>query len=107
MKGIDILIDAIDLLHRRNLRVTVTLVGGSPDENRLRAQVDRQSLSDAVRFAPVTSAPGLCAWQDCGHPVTCRIIALRGCLNLPQPASHSSPPGWAAFLKSMVRSATT
>jgi glycosyltransferase involved in cell wall biosynthesis len=56
VKGIDILIDAIAALHRRNLPVTATLVGGGPDEAILRAQVERLSLQQAIRFAPVMPA---------------------------------------------------
>jgi glycosyltransferase involved in cell wall biosynthesis len=56
VKGINFLIDAIAALHRRNQPVTATLVGGGPDELELRAQVERLSLQDFVRFAPVTPA---------------------------------------------------
>lgn len=56
VKGIDLLIDAIDALRRRDLFVTATLVGGGPEEARLRAQVERLALHDAVRFAPVMPA---------------------------------------------------
>ncbi len=56
VKGINFLIDAIDALRRRNRIVTATLVGGGPDEGDLRAQVERLSLQDAVRFAPVMPA---------------------------------------------------
>jgi glycosyltransferase involved in cell wall biosynthesis len=56
VKGIEFLIDAIDNLRRRNTPVTATLVGGGPDEAKLRAQVERLSLQNAIRFAPVMPA---------------------------------------------------
>ena len=56
VKGIDILIDAIAALHRRNLPVTATLVGAGPDEAMLRAQVERLLLQHAVRFASAMPA---------------------------------------------------
>lgn len=56
VKGIDILLAAINLLHRRNLPVTATLVGGGPDETALRMQVARLSLSRSVRFHPPVPA---------------------------------------------------
>jgi len=56
VKGINFLIDAIATLRNRNKPVTATLVGGGPDEGELRAQVERLSLQNAVRFAPVMPA---------------------------------------------------
>jgi glycosyltransferase involved in cell wall biosynthesis len=56
VKGIDFLIDAIALLRQRGVAVTATLVGGGPEETKLRAQVDRLALQQAVRFAPVMPA---------------------------------------------------
>jgi glycosyltransferase involved in cell wall biosynthesis len=56
VKGIEFLIDAIDNLRRRNIPVTATLVGGGPDEAKLRTQVERLSLQNAIRFAPVMPA---------------------------------------------------
>jgi glycosyltransferase involved in cell wall biosynthesis len=38
------------------MRVTATLVGGGPDEAKLRAYVEKLSLQDAIRFAPVMPA---------------------------------------------------
>jgi glycosyltransferase involved in cell wall biosynthesis len=43
-------------LHRGGLAVTATLVGGGPDEARLRAQVEKKALQNAIRFAPVMPA---------------------------------------------------
>ena len=50
VKGIDILIEAIASLHRRNNPVTATFVGGGPDEAALRSQAAMLGLSDAIRF---------------------------------------------------------
>lgn len=56
VKGINFLIDAIASLRDRNKPVTATLVGGGPDEAKLRAQVEQLSLQNVVRFAPVMPA---------------------------------------------------
>ena len=56
VKGIDVLIDAIAALHQRKHPVTATLVGAGPDEAMLRAQVERLSLQQAVRFASAMPA---------------------------------------------------
>jgi glycosyltransferase involved in cell wall biosynthesis len=56
VKGIDILIDAIARLHAAGRAVTATLVGSGPDEAMLRAQVQRLSLQDAIRFTPAMPA---------------------------------------------------
>lgn len=56
VKGINFLIDAVDALRRRGMPVTATLVGGGPDHEKLYAQVERLSLQEAVRFAPVMPA---------------------------------------------------
>ena len=56
VKGIEFLIDAIDALRRRDMRVTATLVGGGPDEAKLRAYGEKLALQDAIRFAPVMPA---------------------------------------------------
>jgi glycosyltransferase involved in cell wall biosynthesis len=52
VKGIDVLIDAIESLHRGGLRVTATLVGDGPEMAALSAQVARVGLAGAIRFAP-------------------------------------------------------
>ena len=52
VKGIDVLIDAIALLHRDGRTVTTTLVGNGPDRDALHAQVERLGLSAAIRFQP-------------------------------------------------------
>ena len=44
VKGIDVLIDAIALLHRDGRAVTATLVGDGPDRDALQAQVERTGL---------------------------------------------------------------
>jgi glycosyltransferase involved in cell wall biosynthesis len=51
VKGIDVLIDAISLLHRNGRTVTATLVGDGPDRDLLRAQVERLGLTTDIRFA--------------------------------------------------------
>jgi glycosyltransferase involved in cell wall biosynthesis len=52
VKGIDVLIEAIALLHREGRNVTATLVGSGPDRDALEAQVRRLGLSSAVSFRP-------------------------------------------------------
>lgn len=56
VKGIDILIDAIALLHREGRAVTSTFVGDGPDRSALQAQVERNGLTRAVRFLPAMPA---------------------------------------------------
>lgn len=50
VKGIDVLIDAVSLLHRNGRAVTATLVGDGPDRDVLQAQIARLGLTDAIRF---------------------------------------------------------
>jgi glycosyltransferase involved in cell wall biosynthesis len=52
VKGVDVLIDAIALLHRDGRRVTATLVGNGPDREALQAQVSRLGLSADICFKP-------------------------------------------------------
>jgi len=56
VKGIDVLIDAIALMHRDGRPVTATLVGDGPDRAALAAQVERNGLSRAIRFMPAMPA---------------------------------------------------
>jgi len=56
VKGIDVLIDAIALMHRDGRPVTATLVGDGPDRAALEAQVERNGLARAVRFMPAMPA---------------------------------------------------
>ncbi|HKA77579.1 MAG TPA: glycosyltransferase family 4 protein [Pseudolabrys sp.] len=56
VKGVDVLIGAIDQLHRNGRIVTATLVGDGPERAGLRAQVERLGLSDAVQFRPAMPA---------------------------------------------------
>jgi glycosyltransferase involved in cell wall biosynthesis len=56
VKGIDVLIDAIALMHREGRPVTATLVGDGPDRAELQAQVERNGLARAVRFMPAMPA---------------------------------------------------
>jgi len=56
VKGIDVLIDAIALMHREGRAVTATLVGDGPDHAALQAQVERNGLSRAIRFMPAMPA---------------------------------------------------
>lgn len=52
VKGIDILINAIALLHREGRPVTATLVGSGPDRHPLIALVERLGLTHAIAFRP-------------------------------------------------------
>lgn len=62
LKGIDLLIDAISLLHRKGQAVTATLVGDGPDRAAFEEQVERLGLANAIRFTgamPARPALGL------------------------------------------------
>jgi glycosyltransferase involved in cell wall biosynthesis len=50
VKGIDVLIDAISLLHRKGRNVTLTLVGDGPDREQLQAQIARLGLTTSIAF---------------------------------------------------------
>ncbi len=52
VKGIDVLIEAIALLHREGRAVTATLVGSGPERDALEAQVARLGLARAICFKP-------------------------------------------------------
>jgi glycosyltransferase involved in cell wall biosynthesis len=56
IKGIDVLIEAIALMHRNGRTITATLVGDGPDLQALQAQVAQANLSGAVRFIPAMAA---------------------------------------------------
>lgn len=56
IKGIDVLIEAIGLLHRQSRRVSATIVGYGPDEDALRASAAARGLADDVRFRPAMPA---------------------------------------------------
>ena len=56
VKGIDVLINAIAILHNGGRSVTATLVGDGPDREALQAQVDRLGLAGAIRFMPAMPA---------------------------------------------------
>ncbi len=56
VKGIDVLIEAIGLLHRAGRGVTATIVGHGPEEPALRAQTVMSGLIDYVRFVPAMPA---------------------------------------------------
>jgi len=50
LKGVDVLIDAIDRLRAAGRPCTVAIVGDGPDGAALRARADRLGLTDAIRF---------------------------------------------------------
>lgn len=52
VKGVDVLIEAIALLHREGRAVTATLVGSGPEREALDAQVKRLNLSSSICFKP-------------------------------------------------------
>ena len=56
IKGIDVLIEAVALLHRQGRRVSATIVGSGPDEGALRATVQVRGLAQDVRFLPAMPA---------------------------------------------------
>jgi glycosyltransferase involved in cell wall biosynthesis len=51
IKGVDVLIEAIDLLAQRGRKITATIVGEGPDRTALQGLARQRGLSDAVRFA--------------------------------------------------------
>lgn len=50
IKGADLLVDAIALLHESGKKVTLTLGGDGEETATLKAQVERLGLTDAIRF---------------------------------------------------------
>jgi glycosyltransferase involved in cell wall biosynthesis len=51
VKAIDVLIEALGILKSSGRRVTATVVGEGPDDQKLKAQAERLGLNDEVRFA--------------------------------------------------------
>jgi glycosyltransferase involved in cell wall biosynthesis len=51
LKGVDVLIETISLLHAQGRRLTATLVGAGADRPQFEAQVARCELAQSVRFA--------------------------------------------------------
>ncbi len=56
LKGVDVLIEAVALLHRKGRRVSATIVGSGPDEGAFHAGVKTHGLAQAVRFLPAMPA---------------------------------------------------
>jgi glycosyltransferase involved in cell wall biosynthesis len=56
LKGVDVLIDAIASLTKAGRRITATIVGGGPDADAFRQQVERLGLAAAIRFPGVMPA---------------------------------------------------
>lgn len=56
LKGIDVLIDAIELLRRSGREVTATVVGDGAERETFHAQVARLNLGRLIRFLPAMSA---------------------------------------------------
>jgi glycosyltransferase involved in cell wall biosynthesis len=56
IKGIDVLIEALALLHRQGRQVSATVVGSGPDASQLHASVKARGLTQAVRFLPAIPA---------------------------------------------------
>ena len=56
VKGIDILIEAIALLHRQGRPLSATLIGDGPQRGALQALVERFNLSAAITFKPAMPA---------------------------------------------------
>jgi glycosyltransferase involved in cell wall biosynthesis len=50
IKGADLLVDAVALLHEKGRKVTLTLGGDGEETAALKAQVERLGLTDAIRF---------------------------------------------------------
>jgi glycosyltransferase involved in cell wall biosynthesis len=56
IKGTDVLIEAVAMLHRAGRRVSLAVAGDGEEGPALRAQVERLSLGDSVRFLGHTPA---------------------------------------------------
>jgi glycosyltransferase involved in cell wall biosynthesis len=56
IKGIDVLLEAVALLHQRGCRVSATIVGSGPDEKTLHASVEAHGLTRDVHFLPAMPA---------------------------------------------------
>jgi glycosyltransferase involved in cell wall biosynthesis len=56
LKGVDVLIDAVDRLRATGRTVTAAIVGNGPDATALRSHVERLSLAEAIRFYPAMPA---------------------------------------------------
>jgi glycosyltransferase involved in cell wall biosynthesis len=56
IKGVDILIDAVGLLHKQGRPVTATLVGHGPDGDKLKAQAEHLGVGNAIRILPAMPA---------------------------------------------------
>lgn len=56
IKGVDILVDAIGLLHSKGRDVTATLVGHGPDGDKLTAQAKNLDVDKAIRILPAMPA---------------------------------------------------
>jgi glycosyltransferase involved in cell wall biosynthesis len=56
IKGVDILVDAIGLLHTQGRTVTATLVGHGPDGDKLMAQAERLGVGKAIQILPAMPA---------------------------------------------------
>jgi glycosyltransferase involved in cell wall biosynthesis len=50
LKGVDLLLDAVALLHREGKPVSAVVVGGGPDGERFRAQAGQLGLTGSIRF---------------------------------------------------------
>ena len=56
LKGVDVLIEAVALLHQQGRRVSVTIVGSGPDEASFHRSVQTRGLAQSVRFFPAMPA---------------------------------------------------
>jgi glycosyltransferase involved in cell wall biosynthesis len=54
-KGVDVLIEAIAMLHARGVSCELRIIGAGPEEARLRALAAERSISDAVTWSPFVS----------------------------------------------------
>ncbi|MBS0430341.1 MAG: glycosyltransferase family 4 protein [Proteobacteria bacterium] len=58
-KGVDLLVDAMAVLHARGIRPTLSIVGSGPEEAALRDQADRLGLAESIAFLGKRSGPAL------------------------------------------------
>jgi glycosyltransferase involved in cell wall biosynthesis len=56
LKGVDLLIDAVNILRGEGRNVTATLIGEGPDAAAFHSQAERLRLTDAIRFRPAMPA---------------------------------------------------
>jgi glycosyltransferase involved in cell wall biosynthesis len=74
-KGVDVLIDAVSILRARGVACQLRIIGGGPEETRLRALALQRQLGDAISWSPFISQHELPAEYGAA---TVTVLASRG-----------------------------